>query len=59
MELLNFEKPHEAKMSTNQSTRVKHGMKKWNGKMKWNSEHTRLQLTCVAGAAQCKLNYIV
>ena len=30
---------------------------KW--KMKWNSERTRLQLTCVAGAAHCKLNYLV
>ena len=24
----------------------------------WNSEHTQLQLICVTGAAQCKLNYL-
>ena len=40
---------------------------RWNGiwnrtmgwKMEWNSEHTQLQLTCVTGAAQSRLNYFV
>ena len=27
--------------------------------MEWNSEHTQLQLTCVTGAAQSRLNYLV
>ena len=34
----------------------------WNGAMEWkkewNSEHTRLKLTCVTGAAQSRLNYV-
>ena len=28
-------------------------------KMEWNSEHAQLQLTRVAGTAQCKLKYLV
>ena len=35
----------------------------WNGtmewKMEWNGEHTQLQLTCVTGAAQSRLNCLV
>ena len=32
-------------------------MMEW--KMEWNREHTQLQLTCVTGAAQSRLNYVV
>ena len=28
-------------------------------KLKWNGESTQLQLTCVTGTAQSRLNYLV
>ena len=35
----------------------------WNGMMEWkmegNSKRTQLYLTCVTGAAQSRLNYLV
>ena len=30
----------------------------WNGMVEWNSECTQLQLTCVTGAAQSRLNHL-
>ena len=44
-------------------TEMEYGIEQWNGtmewKMEWNSEHTQLQLTCVTGTAQSRLNYLV
>ena len=30
-----------------------------DGGMKWKGEYAQLQLTCVTGAAQSRLNYLV
>ena len=35
------------------------GLEQWTGTMEWNGECTQLQLTCVTGAAQSMLNYLV
>ena len=42
---------------SNRWNRIWNGTMEW--KMEWNSEHTQLQLTCVTGTAQSRLNYLV